>query len=69
MLVCERIEQGVKSGRIFAPTEKRDFERKEVHHVEDGYWGRKKSSQNNHTPSRIAKIKNHEPQNFIQKPN
>jgi hypothetical protein len=36
VVVCERIEQGVKSGRISAPTEKRGFERKEVHHVEDG---------------------------------
>jgi hypothetical protein len=34
--VAERIEQGMKSGRIFAPTEKRGFEgkKKEVDHVE-----------------------------------
>jgi hypothetical protein len=51
VVVCERIEQGVKSGRISAPTEKRGFERKEVHNVEDGYSGRKNSSQNYHTPS------------------
>jgi len=36
VVVCERIEQGVKSGRIYAPTKKRGFERKEVNHVEDG---------------------------------
>ena len=44
VVACERIEQGVKSGRISAPTEKRGFERKEVNHVEDGYKGRKNSS-------------------------
>jgi hypothetical protein len=49
VVVCERIEQGVKSGRIFTPTEKRGFERKEVNHVEDGYKGRKNLSQNYHT--------------------
>ena len=61
LVVCERIEQGVKSGRISAPTEKRGFERKEVNHVEDGYKGRKNSSQNYHTPSQIANIKKPEP--------
>ena len=61
VVVCERIEQGVKSGRISAPTEKRGFERKEVHNVEDGYSGRKNSSQNYHTPSQIADIKKPEP--------
>ncbi|KAL3596508.1 hypothetical protein D5086_008145 [Populus alba] len=40
VIVCERIEQGVKSGRIAAPTEKRGVERKEVHHVEDGYMAK-----------------------------
>jgi hypothetical protein len=67
VVVCERIEQGVKSGRISTPTEKRGFERKEVHHVEDGYRGRKNSSQNYHTPSQIANIKKPEPQNFQAK--
>eukprot|EP00258_Populus_trichocarpa_P039875 XP_024455894.1 uncharacterized protein LOC112327337 [Populus trichocarpa] len=66
VVVCERIEQGVKSGRISAPTEKRGFERKEVHHVEDGYRGRKNSSQNYHTPSQITNIKP-EPHNFQAK--
>jgi len=61
MVVCERIEQGVKSGRISAPIEKRGFERKEVNHVEDGYKGRKNSSQNYHTLSQIANIKKPEP--------
>jgi hypothetical protein len=28
VVVCEHIEQGVKSGRIFSPTEKRGFEEK-----------------------------------------
>jgi hypothetical protein len=64
VVVCERIEQGVKSGRISAPTKKRFFERKEVNHVEDGYKSRKNASQNYHTPSQIANIKKPEPQNF-----
>jgi hypothetical protein len=62
--VCERIEQGVKSGRISAPTKKNGFEGKEVNHVGDGYRGRKNPSQNYHTPSQITNIKKHEPQNF-----
>jgi len=61
MVVCERIEQGVKSGRISAPIEKRGFERKEVNHVEDDYKGRKNSSQNYNTLSQIANIKKPEP--------
>jgi hypothetical protein len=64
VVVCERIEQGVKSGRIFVPTDKRGFERKEVNHVVDDYRGRKNSSQNYHTPSQVADIKKLEPQNF-----
>jgi hypothetical protein len=49
--VAERIEQGVKSGRIFPSTEKRGFEgkRKEVDYVESGYRGRKNPFQNYHT--------------------
>jgi hypothetical protein len=61
VVVCERIEQGVKSGRIPAPIEKKGFERKEVNHIEDGYKGRKNSSQNYHTLSQIANIKKLEP--------
>jgi hypothetical protein len=61
VVVCERIEQGIKSGKISAPTEKRGFERKEVNHIEDGYKGRKNSSQNYHTPSQIANIKKPKP--------
>jgi hypothetical protein len=67
VVVCERIEQGVKSGRISAPTEKRGFERKEVNHIGDDYKGRKTSSQNYHTPSQVANIKKPEPQNFQAK--
>jgi hypothetical protein len=67
VVVCERIEQGVKSGRISAPIEKRGFERKEVNHVEDDYKGRKNSSQNYHTLSQIANTKKPEPQNFQAK--
>ena len=67
MVVCECIEQGVKSGRIVAPTEKRGFERKEVHHVEDDYMGKTNTSRNYHTPSQIANIKKPEPQNFQAK--
>eukprot|EP00258_Populus_trichocarpa_P023615 XP_024439634.1 uncharacterized protein LOC112323891 [Populus trichocarpa] len=67
VVVCERIEQGVKSGRISAPIEKRGFERKEVNHVGDDYRGRKTSSQSYHTPSQVADIKKPEPQNFQAK--
>jgi hypothetical protein len=51
--VAKRIEQGVKSGRIFAPIEKRGFEgkRREVNYVESGYRGMKNPFQNYHTPS------------------
>jgi hypothetical protein len=51
VVVSERIKLGVKSGRIFAPTEKRGFKRKEVNHIEDSYKGRKNSFQHYHTPS------------------
>jgi hypothetical protein len=73
VVVCERIEQGVKSGRISAPIEKRGFERKEVNHVGDDYRGRKNTFQNYHTPSQITNInsspptKKPEPQNFQAK--
>ena len=45
----------------------RGVERKEVHHVEDGYMGKTNTSQNYHTPSQIANIKKPEPQNFQAK--
>ena len=67
MVVCERIEQGVKSSRISEPTEKRGFKRKEVNHVGDGYKGKKNPSENYHIPSQIANIKKPEPQNFQTK--
>jgi hypothetical protein len=54
--VAERIEQGVKSGRISALVEKRGFEgkNKEVDHVE----GRKNPHQKYHTPSFSPQIAN-----------
>jgi len=54
--VAERIEQGVKSGRIYALIEKRGFEGKgkEVNHVEGGYISRRNSFQNYHTPSKLS---------------
>jgi hypothetical protein len=54
--VAERVEQGVKSGRIFTPTEKRGFEskKKQVDHVE----GRKNQFQKYHTPSSSPQIAN-----------
>nr|XP_034893121.1 uncharacterized protein LOC118032519 [Populus alba] len=54
--VAERVEQGIKSGRIFAPVEKRGFEgkKKEVDHVE----GRKNPFQNYYTPSSSPQIAN-----------
>jgi len=74
-VVCERIEQGVKSGRISAPTKKRGFEGKEVNYVGDGNRGRKNPFQNYYTPSQIANInlnspsltRKPEPQNFQAK--
>jgi hypothetical protein len=58
--VAERIEQGVKSGRIYTPVEKRGFEskRKEVDHVEGSYRGRKNPFQKYHTPSPSPLISN-----------
>jgi hypothetical protein len=67
VVVCERIEQGVKSGRIVVAPEKRGFKRKEVNHVGDNYRGRNTSSQSYHTPSQVADIKKPEPQNFQAK--
>ena len=57
--VAERIEQGIKSGRIPSPMEKKGFsgKRKEVDHIEGGYKG--KSTQFpkcNPSPSQIANI-------------
>jgi hypothetical protein len=58
--VAKRIEQGVKSGRISAPTNKRGFKgkRKEVDYVENGNKGRKNLFQNYHTPSSLSQITN-----------
>ena len=72
--IAERIEQGVRSGRIFVPIEKRGFEgkMKEGDHVEGGYKGRTNQFQNYHAPSQISNInlnssfltKKLKPQNF-----
>jgi len=76
--VAERIEQGVKSGRIFTPVEKRGFEgkRKEVDHFEGSYRDRNNPFQKYHAPSPSPQISNinlntlHSPQeNLILKPN
>jgi len=58
--VAERIEQGVKNGRISTPVEKRGFKskRKKVDHVEGSYRGRKNPFQKYHTPSPSPLISN-----------
>jgi len=58
--VAERIDQGVKSGRISASVEKKGFEgkRKEVDHIEGSYRGRKNPFQKYHTPSFSPQIAN-----------
>jgi hypothetical protein len=58
MAVVERIEQGIRTSRIYVPIKRRGFEgkRKEVDHVEGGYKGKKNSFQKYHTPSQIANI-------------
>jgi hypothetical protein len=60
VVVAERIEQGVNSGRISAPVEKKGFEgkRKEVDHVEGSYMDRKNPFQKYHTPSISPQIAN-----------
>jgi hypothetical protein len=73
VVVCEQIEQCVKSGTILVAPEKRGFERKVVNHVGDDYKGRKNTFQNYHPPSQITNInssspiKRFEPQNFQAK--
>jgi len=54
--MAQRIEQGVRSGRISAPVEKKGFEgkRREVDHVESGFRGKKKQFQNYHISLQIA---------------
>ena len=56
--VAERIEQGVRSGKIYAPTEKKGFKgkRREVDHVEGDYRVKKYQFQNYHTLPQIANI-------------
>jgi len=59
--IAERIEQGIRSGRIAEPIEKRGFVGKkkeiEVNNLEDSYKGRGKNYQNYQTPtSQITSI-------------
>jgi len=56
--MTERIEQKVKSGRIFTPTKKRGFKakRKKADHVKGGHRGRKNQIQNYHTSPQIVNI-------------
>jgi hypothetical protein len=60
MAVAECIKQGVKSGIISTPVEKRGFEskRKKVDHVEGSYRGRKNPFQKYCTPSPSPLISN-----------
>ena len=54
--MAQRIEQGVRSGRISASVEKKGFRGKmrEVDHVEGGYRGKKKQFQNYHISLQIT---------------
>jgi hypothetical protein len=56
--VAERIEQGVKSGRISVPVEKRGFgvKRREIDHVESSYKSKKGQFQRYNTPSLSSQI-------------
>ena len=53
VVMVERIEQGIRSGRIPTPMEKIGFKgkRKVIEHFEDDYKGRKNQFQNYHNPS------------------
>ena len=73
VVVAERIEQGIRSGRISAPVEKKGFKgkRKNVEHFEEDYKGRNNQFQNYHNPSsQIANINlqaKDPPKNFPKK--
>jgi len=58
--MTERTEQGIKSGKIFAPTENRGFGRKkqDVDHIKVGYTSNKNKFQNYNTPSPSSQIAN-----------
>ena len=58
--VAERIEQGVKSGRISAPMEKKGFgvRKREIDHVESSYQSKKGQFQRYNTPSLSSQIAN-----------
>jgi hypothetical protein len=71
--VAERIEQGIRSGRISAPVEKKGFEgkRRDTEHFEDDYKGRNNQFQNYNNPSsQIANINfqaKDPPKNFLKR--
>jgi hypothetical protein len=58
--VAERIEQGVKSGRISAPMEKKGFgvKKREIDHVKSSYKSKKGQFQRYNTPSLSSQIAN-----------
>jgi len=58
--MAEHTEQGIKSDRIFAPTENRGFEGKkqDVDHIKVGYTSNKNKFQNYNTPSPSSQIAN-----------
>jgi hypothetical protein len=60
MVITEHIELRVKSGKVFAPMEKKSFEGKkeEVDHVKNGYMGTKNQFQKYNTPSPSFQINN-----------
>jgi hypothetical protein len=60
MAITKHIELGVRSGKIFAPIEKKSFEgkKKEVDYVKSGYRGKKKQFQKYNTRSPSFQITN-----------
>ena len=60
MAVAEHIKQGIRSGRIFMPIEKKGFEgkKKEINQVKGGYKSKKNQFQNYNTPSPLSQIIN-----------
>jgi hypothetical protein len=58
--VAERIEQGVKSGRISAPMEKKGFgvKNREIDHIESSYKSKKSQFQRYNTQSSSSQIAN-----------
>jgi len=60
VVVAERIEQGVKSGRIYAPMEKKGFgvKKREIDHIESSYKSKKGQFQRYNTQSSSSQIAN-----------